>query len=55
MTTNEDCQGRDTRDRLFGAEAKNYSIIRAKYLRDQETKSRNFNVISFADNKIEFK
>ncbi|EAR86673.1 hypothetical protein TTHERM_00041580 (macronuclear) [Tetrahymena thermophila SB210] len=55
VTTNLGSQGIDTGDRLFGAEAQNYSLVRAKYLREQDTKNRNFNIISYADNKIEFK
>lgn len=45
----------DTNNRLFGAEAKEYSIKRAQYLREKETYNRNYNIMSYVDNKVEFK
>ena len=45
---------RDTQDRLFGLREEQHSKERASYLKSQESKGRNFDIISFAKNDLPY-
>jgi len=46
---------KDSEERLFNQPLKRYSVERAEFLREKETRGRNWNFIGFVDNSVDIK